>query len=336
VVGKARGVAPGDSGVVDGVWRGTDEARVVYDGGMKTIEREAPAKINLMLTVDRPRDDGMHPIASWMCTVDLCDHIELAQRDAGGTSLYAIEWHDEAQKISQIDWPITRDLAVRAHRALEREIGAELPVRMRVRKRIPLGAGLGGGSSDAAAMLVMTRELFGLDVDDALLEKLAIGLGSDVAFFVRMMNEGAQAGLVQKMGGDVEVTPVPRVDGGDGFQVLLMMTACACSTGAVYGKFDAMRGVDHTFRDVEVARAARGGVVRAGELFNDLEEAACDIEGKLYSARRQAEEALGVPVRVTGSGSGMFAVYGSREEAMEASGAIAQASGIQMRIVISQ
>ena len=117
---------------------------------MKTITREALAKLNLMLAVDRARSDGMHPIASWMCTLGLCDHIELAQRPAGRASLYAIEWHEEALRRSEIDWAITDDLAVRAHRALEQEVGAQLPVRMRLMKRIPVSRADRGSSTMAA------------------------------------------------------------------------------------------------------------------------------------------------------------------------------------------
>ncbi|MFG0256915.1 MAG: 4-(cytidine 5'-diphospho)-2-C-methyl-D-erythritol kinase [Phycisphaerales bacterium JB043] len=301
---------------------------------MSTLEREVPAKINLMLAVDKPRADGMHPIASWMCTIELCDHIEIEHRPDSLTSLYAIEWHEEAQKTSEIDWPIAGDLGVRAHRALEEEVGRELPLRMRVRKRIPVGAGLGGGSSDAAGVLVMMRELFELDVSDARLEEIGRSLGSDVPFFVRMLNENARAALVRGLGEDIEVTPDPVVEGSDELHVLLMVPGCECSTGEVYRAFDAMVGDDHTFRDVEVARASREGVVRPEELFNDLEAPACDIEGRLFSAKRHAVETLGGFVWVTGSGSALYSSHSHRVRALEASAVLADVKGIEIRIVV--
>ena len=69
----------------------------------------------------------MHPIASWMVTIDLHDEIELTRREDPPASLYAIQWHEEAVRKPEIDWPISSDLAARAHQALEEHVGSNSP-----------------------------------------------------------------------------------------------------------------------------------------------------------------------------------------------------------------
>ena len=97
---------------------------------------------------------------------------------------------------------------MRAHRALEVRLGRVLPCHLEVRKRIPVGGGLGGGSSDAAAALLALRQAFGLELSDAELAAVGATIGSDVAFFI---DEAHRPGVVTGFGGEVERTP--RVSG---------------------------------------------------------------------------------------------------------------------------
>ena len=101
----------------------------------------APSKVNLALSVGAPGADGMHPISSWMVTTRFGDDLALKRLPPGTPSRYAIEWHDDARRRTEIDWRLAKDLAVRAHRALEERLGRELPVQMRLQKRIPVGEG---------------------------------------------------------------------------------------------------------------------------------------------------------------------------------------------------
>ena len=116
------------------------------------IAVQAPAKLNLALSVGPPDQRGMHPICTWMVTISLCDDLLVTRLDEGRLSRYAILWHPDALRPLEIDWPVPRDLAVRAHLALEQHVGRPLPVQLKLDKRIPVGGGLGGGSSDAAAI----------------------------------------------------------------------------------------------------------------------------------------------------------------------------------------
>ena len=273
-----------------------------------TVERAARAKVNLCLAVDRPDPTGMHPIASWMAPVDLADAVVVHRRPPGRASLYNIDWAEDAPRKTHIDWPIVKDLAVRAHLALEREVGESLPIRMRVIKRIPVGSGLGGGSSDAAAALLAIREAFDLAIDDARLGAIAHGLGSDVPFFL-----DEKPALVQGLGDRVERTPAPTV-GGDAPAVVLAIPEASCPTGAIYRAFDEAPG-ERSFRDIETAQLARGGEIDAEALFNDLAEPAMRVAPRVREARDALAIALDRPAHVTGSGSAVFAVCPAGEAA---------------------
>lgn len=288
----------------------------------------ACAKINLCLGVGPPEPPGalkpgFHPIASWFVGIDLCDEIELRRAGAGAGSC-RIEWASDAPKPSPIDWAIEKDLGVRAHRLLERTVERELPVEMVVRKRIPVGGGLGGGSSDAAGVLVGITRLFDLPIDAAGLRRLSGELGSDIAFFIDAL-PAAQRGssrialaprpaLVTGFGEVLErvdpVAPSP------GTSVLLFVPSFGCPTGAVYRAFDAL---PHTPLDsarvrslIAAVQSPDGGAIASDELFNDLAAPACDVQPELLGVLASLREAMGpkIPVHVTGSGSTMFAIAG--------------------------
>lgn len=262
----------------------------------RVTRRSARAKINLVLAVDAPRPDGMHPICSWMARIDLADELTVTRLEDDRLSRYAILWHDDAPVKSPIDWSIIRDLAVRAHLLLEHETGRTLPVQMRLDKRIPVGGGLGGGSADAAAMLEAIDELFDLGIDPQRLTELALKLGSDVAFFL-----GAHsAGVVGGLGDKIEPTGCPSS------ALVLILPGFGCPTGAVYRAFDeSPRAV---WRPDEVRQMARSARVESERLFNDLADAAERVAPRLATVRARAAEIAQREVHITGSGSTMFIV----------------------------
>jgi len=136
---------------------------------MRTL---APAKINWMLEVLGKREDGYHEIRSVMQTIDLRDEL-------------SAELSDSPVFETARDEPLADDdLIVRAARALEGRVGRALPVRIRVKKRIPVASGLGGGSSDAAAVLRLLNRLHQLELSDEELATVGAAVGSDVPFFV--------------------------------------------------------------------------------------------------------------------------------------------------------
>lgn len=285
------------------------------------IARRAPAKLNLALAVGPPRaEDGYHPICSWMATIDLADELLVTRLEDDRLSRYAILWHDEAPVRSDIDWSITRDLAVRAHLMLEQVMGRSLPVQLKLEKRIPVGGGLGGGSSNAASMLVATRELFGLDLDDEALIQLGHRLGSDVPFFVHaaLRDERGEAergaAVISGLGEAIETSLALRATG------VLILPGFGCATGSVYRAFDAEpMATDH---DGFHARAERVGSLAAGAaapgweegLFNDLATAAQTVSPALREVLDTAADIAERPAHVTGSGSACFIVLDGVDE----------------------
>jgi len=143
-----------------------------------------PAKVNLALAVGPPDPvTRMHPICSWMVAVYYGDTMELARAGAD-TSTFKRQIAEETAWVSAIDWPLEDDLMFRAHALLEKHVGRALPVEVSLHKRIPSGAGLGGGSSNAATMLNGLNQLFDLSIPEQTLFDLGMSLGSDVGYLV--------------------------------------------------------------------------------------------------------------------------------------------------------
>ncbi|HVF64518.1 MAG TPA: 4-(cytidine 5'-diphospho)-2-C-methyl-D-erythritol kinase [Casimicrobiaceae bacterium] len=159
------------------------------------IDVAAPAKVNLFLHVVGRRKDRYHEIESLFVLIDLADRLTLTLRDDG-----------KIVRKAPIDGVSTeQDLAVRAARLLKETSRVEHGVTIRLAKRIPMGAGLGGGSSDAASVLLGLNRLWRIDRPRAELEALAVTLGADVPFFVHGENA-----FVQGMGERLTPVSLPR------------------------------------------------------------------------------------------------------------------------------
>jgi 4-diphosphocytidyl-2-C-methyl-D-erythritol kinase len=271
-----------------------------------TLLEHAPAKLNMALSVG-PVDEefSLHPICSWMVTVDLVDDLNVTRLDDTSISRYAVRWHPSAKRPTDIDWRISDDLAVKAHLALERFTGRRLPIQLRLEKRIPVGGGLGGGSSDAAAMLRACNALFDLRLSDDELRHIASAIGSDVPFLIR----GGSA-IVSGFGEVVEqLRALPDV------HAVLVLPEESCPTGSVYGRFDAA-GADRL--DAASVRNAVSG----GALFNALADAAVAEAPGLEAIQTSIEATAGRPVHVSGSGSTLFLVCDTDLEAAAIASAI--------------
>jgi 4-diphosphocytidyl-2-C-methyl-D-erythritol kinase len=279
------------------------------------VRAYAPAKVNLALSVGAPDASGMHPIASWMVTTRFADELTLKRLLPGTPSRYAIEWHDDAPRKTDIDWKISKDLAVRAHRALEERLGRELPTQLRLQKRIPVGGGLGGGSSNAGAMLRALDALFDLRLRAEFLEHLSEQLGSDVPFLV----QGGSA-IVEGRGERLARAADHRT------HLVLAFPDAQCPTGAVYKAFDALRG-DARVDAARVRELAERGA-NADSPFNDLADAACHVSPLLAEVRADIESLARQAVHVSGSGSTLFLVCDSAVHADVLADTIGEKLGI--------
>jgi 4-diphosphocytidyl-2-C-methyl-D-erythritol kinase len=141
---------------------------------MQALTVPAPAKVNLFLHVTGRRDDGYHTLESLLVALDWGDTIDLVRRDDGTI----------ARTAALPGVAPEEDLALRAAHALRRASGCTLGVDIAVTKRIPRGGGLGGGSSDAASVLLALNRMWDVNLARADLARIALGLGADVPFFI--------------------------------------------------------------------------------------------------------------------------------------------------------
>lgn len=256
---------------------------------MRAVEVVAPAKLTLSLRVLRARPDGYHELEALAVTVsEPADRITVAASDS--LTLRVAGAADGVPGDAA-------NLALRAARALDIE-----EVAIALDKEIPPGSGLGGGSSDAAAVLRVLRDHFGADA--ASVEIAAVELGSDVPMCLR----GGAAWMRGR--GDL-VEPVAILDS---VYVLTAVPPFACSTPAVYRAWDALGG-PRSSREVP-APAAIAHVLDT--LANDLEVAAEHVEPRLAAVRAEVEAVVGGPALLAGSGSAYAVVRDERAGLAEA------------------
>ncbi|AOS44896.1 4-diphosphocytidyl-2-C-methyl-D-erythritol kinase [Lacunisphaera limnophila] len=255
----------------------------------------SPAKLNLFLAVTGRRPDGFHDLVSVAAPLDFGDELEA---ETGGRG-YALACDDPAVPVDG------SNLVLRAAGAYAVATGWDEPVRFRLTKRIPVGAGLGGGSSNAVAALRALNQLAGGRLGEAQLAGLAAALGSDCALFL------AQAPVVMRGRGErVEPLAPGAAARLRGRRVLVFKPAFGISTPWAYGRMVA-RGTDYLPADQAEARLARwlGGEAAAEELlYNNMEPAAFEkyVPLPLLLAKLRAE--FGVAVAMSGSGSACYAL----------------------------
>jgi len=290
------------------------------------IVRTAPAKLNLTLAVLGSRDDGYHPLHSIMSPLALCDRLSVAA--ASGP-------RDTLSVVGRAAGPSDDDLVIRAVRATREAVRRSWPgapgeppsLAARLDKQIPVAAGLGGGSSDAAAAIEAALEAWGahLTTEDRL--AVALSLGSDVPFF--------QAGGVAVVEGHGErVTALPALTGGRP-GVLLVTPDAHVSTAAVFVAYAAgVRPDDggaatratsvHLAEELGRGMDAAALIARAGILAtaNDLIVAAEAVVPGLTAFRRALGRIVHRPVGQSGSGPTMWALYPSESEAAVAADAV--------------
>jgi len=255
----------------------------------------APAKINLYLWVGERRADGYHEIESVMQSVSLADELSIAPSSSVTLEVAPPGSAPEDES----------NLVVAAVRALRGSCPAASGAALRVEKRVPSGAGLGGGSSDAAAALVGLNQLWGCGLSKKALEKIGAGIGADVPFCVRGGTAGA-LGIGERLAPLIVREPLWWV---------LLMPAGALSTAEVYARFDELGGPRAAGDPHDLADAlARGDVEGVGiTLRNDLFEAAVSLEPSVGSARDALLSAG--PLGAVMSGSGTACCGLARDEA---------------------
>lgn len=256
----------------------------------------APAKLNLFLEIHRKRPDGYHDLESLMVAVDLFDTLEVRVGPAGVIALEC----DPPTLSSGPD-----NLVMKAAIALRDCVGRpELGAVIRLQKRIPMQAGLGGGSSDAATVLVALNQIWKLAQTHDQLAAIAAAIGSDVVFFLTLA-----AGWCTGRGEIVRPEPVGGV-----LNFVLVCPPVGLATAAVYRQLRVP--ADPVAGDTLRAAVRAGDPEAAGRsLFNRLEEPAFALAPVVEQIRRRLGSCGPCGVLMSGSGSAVFAVCRSREEA---------------------
>jgi 4-diphosphocytidyl-2-C-methyl-D-erythritol kinase len=281
---------------------------------MKPLRLLAPAKINLHLRVGPVQRNGFHPLMSWMCTVGLFDTLTIDFAPDG--SPWVMQCDDERLPCDETN------LVIRAARAMQRESETNRSATIRLEKRIPTGGGLGGGSSDAARTLLSLNQLWDLRWPIDRLVRIAADLGSDVPFFLHGPSSvcTGRGEMVRPI-----ARPKPR-------WAVLILPRYGISTQAVYGRYDEM-GAAHqeaieTKPDWQQWADLSAGPLLA-RLVNDLEPPAFALCPQLAELRSDIEQAIGRPVRMSGSGSSLFTIFDENDEALSAAARIEQKYGVR-------
>lgn len=277
---------------------------------------QAPAKLNLFLEVLGRRADGYHELETLMCPVSLYDTLTFEPVDnddsvghARSPIDFACDWgplrrtlgaesSDDSSRATPPEWPEPeRNLVVRALDLLRDLRGVRATARVRLTKRIPVAAGLGGGSSDAAAALVAGNLGWRLGLTDEELSRCAAQLGSDIPFFL-----ARRAAVCRGRGERVE----PVALGAPGWFVIVR-PASGLATAEVFRACRPCANGRDANQVLEALRA--GGWERAGrELYNALEPAAESLNSEIARLREEFDQLDVLGHQMSGSGTSYFAV----------------------------
>jgi 4-diphosphocytidyl-2-C-methyl-D-erythritol kinase len=256
------------------------------------ITEVAPAKVNLVLHVGPRRDDGLHDLCSLFASLELADDVKVEPSE-----------RDEVV-CPGVSGPNLAAAAITAFRAAAPE--AELPpLRVTIEKRIPVAAGLGGGSADAAAVLRAANALAGRPLDPPALRRVGLGLGADVPSQVEPRHA-----LVTGAGEGVEPVGLPEM------ALLLVPAGEGLSTGAVYAEADRLPSTRAHLDPAALRQLARAPLATlAHAMENDLEAAALSLRPELARTLSKLDEAGALAARISGSGPTAFGVFASSAEA---------------------
>lgn len=258
----------------------------------------AYAKINLSLGVGPRRDDGYHPVEMVMCSVDCHDTVTVTSREKGVTLVTDLSCLPSD----------SRNIAHRAASAFLSAAGIPGGLYIRIRKKIPVAAGLAGGSADAAAVLWGLQRLFGSPLSDEKLVSLAAQLGSDVPFCLK-------GGLALATGRGTELTYLPPFPGGPAF--VLVNPGVPLATAGVYRRFDAMDPSPWPETQSLIrAVASKDWPAAASRFCNMLEPAAFSLCPAICSIRDALLANGAMAARMSGSGPTVYGFFPDRSAAL--------------------
>ncbi len=261
-------------------------------------ERQAYAKINLTLEVGRKRDDGYHEIVSVMARATLCDRVEVIKKGVGIT----LRCNDTTLETPD-------NLVIRAVNGYFEASGITPEgVEINLEKHIPISAGLGGGSADAAAVIECTEELFGV-LSPEKRHALARGLGADVPYCLEKT-----PCICRGIGDECE-----RIEskGFDSLFLVIKKNAEKLSTGAVYSAFDELPKSVREYDHENVIKALETGDkdLLTSSLFNDFERVVFEKTPEVKALKEEMLEAGAVSTLMSGAGPTVVGFFDDEETA---------------------
>ena len=299
--------------------------------GLPALVVRAPAKVNLTLEVVGKRPDGFHELRSVFAALALHDRLTVSPAPD-------LEIECDVPELAS-----PANLAWRAADALRRDAGTRAGARLVLEKRIPIEAGLGGGSSDAAAALVALDALWGLGYPRSRLREIGATIGSDVPFFL------GDSPLALVTGRGEVVMPVPVPPAVRAARFVLAKPPMGLGAGAVFRTYPPSRWAGTNDRTAAWMRAAAGApaVVDLPRPLNDLEDCAIDLAPGVGAARDALLACGAAHAVMSGSGSTFFAVLDAasatrvrdRLRAMPATAgwflAVTELASMPMRAIVS-
>ncbi|MCD6032966.1 MAG: ispE [Thermomicrobiales bacterium] len=286
--------------------------------GERQIVIDAPAKLNLGLEVIGRRDDGFHEIATIFLTIDLYDRLTLSP-----SADLELSCDDDAL-------PGEDNLALRALQLLRDQTNHPGGARLHLRKRIPAAAGLGGASSDAAAVLLAGRELWQLDVSDTRLHDLAAQLGSDVPFFLR---GGCAIGRGR---GDL-LEPLPlREDASRWLVVVVPDVRIPAKTANLYARLSEEDFSDGSSIAAQAARLRSGLVPDATLLGNAFARPLYAMVPELAALPDIMRDAGAASVAISGAGPAHYAVVINAAQAERVAARLRERLGDRAQVIVAR
>jgi 4-diphosphocytidyl-2-C-methyl-D-erythritol kinase len=264
------------------------------------VRLRAFAKVNYALEVRGLRDDGYHEISTVLQSISLADEVEIAKLKRAKEG-FELRVEPEGARVG----PPERNTTRKAWELVRELVGAELPVGIKLRKEIPAGAGLGGGSADAAAVLVGISELFGLGLDAEVLRSLGSRIGADVPFCLlggTALGEGV---------GDF-LTPLPAPPA---HRLVLAKPERGADTGEIYRSYD--QRPRKSVASVEpVAAALRSGDLSAlaGAIGNDLEPITGELVPEVEAYKKELLRVGALGASMSGTGTAVYGIFGGAGE----------------------
>lgn len=267
------------------------------------ITERAQAKLNLSLDILGVRNDGFHEVEMILQSIDLADEIFISRSTVAGINLIVEPSDIEGADLLPLD---DNNLVVKAARIMFDHCNLDGGLDIRLKKNIPIGAGLAGGSTDAAAILRAVNRLCDLNLSSDLLRDLAKEIGSDVPFCV-------EGGTALATGRGERLTPLPTLPS---IPIVLVKPQGSVATAWAYKSYDADPSPEHpdTLQLIEAIKI--GDVEAVGELmFNVLERITVKLHPSIVNIKQKLIDAGAVAAVMSGSGPTVFAIAQSIDRA---------------------